>query len=335
MNPLRRFIFRLLLFLAIPASLLGVVFGLYQKRFPIEQSLYAASLDKHRLLQTQAAPRMIFVGGSSMAFGLDSGRVAGRCGYHPVNMGLIMATGLELMLQEVSPWVRPGDVVVLSPEYQLLERYYHGEPEYLARLLECHPSLLRALSWSQLKELLDRGYLHHTGRVLRTVGGQFEGILDGITNAYNHRGAFNANGDVIAHHGVQGHREQRGRVEFNASPIALAAVEHLNRFHAECQAKGVRVFFSHPPYEKAWFDVQFAAISKADRFLRERLTIPFLDSAEEMTFPSEQMFDTEYHLNLDGIRRRSNLMAERLTQALAAPPPTPRLSSSIQTGDKP
>jgi len=326
---MKRFLFRLLLFFGLLAGTLVFVFGTYLRRFPVDQSLYAASLDKHRLLKTQIAPRMIFVGGSSVAFGLDSGLVAKRCGYHPVNMGLIMGAGLELMLQEVLPWARAGDVIVLSPEYQTLELYYHGEPEYLARLLECHPSLLRALSANQMKELLDRGYLHHVGRVLRTIAGFNERILDGITNAYNHRRAFNANGDVIAHHGVTGHREQRAHFEFNASPAAFAARDHLTRFHAECLAKGVRVFFSHPPYEKSWFDVQAKEIAEADQFLREQLTIPILDSAEELTFLSEQMFDTEYHLNVAGIQRRSNLLAERLQQALTnrsenLHPPQPR-----------
>src|SRR5262245_31701974 len=109
---MKRFLCKLAIFVAANSALLAAAFAVYVKRYPPEKSFYAASLDKASLLRTQAPPRMIFVGGSSMALGMDSGRVARRHGFHPVNMGMNIAIGLEFMLQEVEPIVRAGDLVV-------------------------------------------------------------------------------------------------------------------------------------------------------------------------------------------------------------------------------
>jgi len=53
-----------------------------------------------------------------------------------------------------------------------------------------------------------------------------------------------------------------------------------------------------------------------ETMLKARLTIPMLDTAEEMTFAKNEIFDIEYHLNLAGKIRRSEHVAERLRRAL-------------------
>src|SRR5689334_933484 len=68
-------------------GLLALLFARYHRQFPPADNYFLAAVDKQRLVARQPSPRLIFVGGSSMAFGLDSAAVAQACGYHPVNMG--------------------------------------------------------------------------------------------------------------------------------------------------------------------------------------------------------------------------------------------------------
>ena len=316
---MKRFLIKLVAFSVFHASLLAVLFGLYTRRFPPGDNYYLASLDKHSLLQTQATPRLIFIGGSSMAFGVDSALVAGRCGLHPVNMGLHLRIGFEFMLREVEPFLRPGDVVMISPEYDAFERYYWSDPEFIARLIECRPGLLRALSWRQFKGLLDKGYVHHLGRVARNALGMRAQVLEGgDESGVYRRHSFDRNGDLVAHHGLPAKPFVEMEFSYRASPASDAAIEHLNRFYANCQRRGVRVFFSHPPHELRAFTLSGPAISRLEAALRARLVIPMLDTPGEMSFPREYFFDTDCHLSLAGKRRRSELIAERLDLALRA-----------------
>ena len=313
---MKRFLCKLVLFVAAHAAVLAVAFAVYVKRYPPEKSFYAASLDKASLLRTQAPPRMIFIGGSSMALGMDSGRVARRHGFKPVNMGMNMGIGLEFMLQEVEPIVRPGDVVIVGPEYFLFEGNYRANPEYVARLIECRPSLVRVLSARQFKDLLDLGYVHHIGRVLRSMVGNPEKLFDGQVNYFNTRDSFNENGDIVAHHDVTTKRAANMRFVFTASASADAAIAHLNRFHASCRDRGARVFFTHCPYEDRYFALYHDSIQRLEALLRARLSIPMLDTAEDLAWPREMFFDNEVHLNFKGKIRRSDWVAERLAEKL-------------------
>ena len=314
---MKQFLFKLAVFTAIHITLLTVVYGLYTKRFPPANNYYLAGLDKHTLLKTQTVPRLIFIGGSSMAFGMDSALVAQRCGLHPVNMGLHLGIGLEFMLQEVEPYLRGGDVVVVSPEYDAFVRYYWSEPEFVARVVECRPALLRGLSSRQLKGLVDEGYVHHVGRVIRSVLGRHARLLeqDDVEGVYR-RQSFNHNGDLTGHHGLPARTFLGKRFLYEVTPASEAAIEHLNRFHANCRRMGVRVLFSHPPYEQRTFRLSRQAIDQIEISLRARMTIPMLDAPEEMSFPHDDFFDTEYHLALAGKTKRSEMIAERLLRAL-------------------
>jgi hypothetical protein len=323
---MKRFTIKLAIFGAIHLALLAVVFSAYLKRFPPSESYFMASLDKHSLLRTQASPRLVFIGGSSMAFGIDSSHVANRCGLHPVNMGLHLGIGFEHMLQEVLPSIRSGDVIVVAPEYHAFEKYYRSLPEYVARMIENRPSLIRVLPWRQRKEFIDRGAAQHVGRIIRVMSGLPEKIVEQNDALYK-RSGFDANGDFIGHHALRGVRGGAVRLEFTTSAMPEAAVDHLNRFNADCEARGVRVYFSHPPYDVRYFKKYRQQILHLEQLLRNKLTVPMLDTAEEMTFPSEDFFDTEYHLNAAGKRKHSDLVATRLAEALRSAP-----ASSTPTG---
>ena len=316
---MKQFLIKLGIFVVLQLAMVAVALAVYFQRFPPAQSFYASSLDKHRLLQTRPSPRMIFIGGSSMALGLDSARVARPLGFQPINMGLNMGIGLEFMLDEVVSSLRPGDVVIVGPEYHTFQKSYRAEPEYVARLIECQPSFLLKLPFRTVRELLDRGYQQHLGRVLRTLlhVGDTGGMWDNLLNPYNHRGAFNENGDVVAHHGARLARGTPLRFVIDSPELADTAIDHLNRFHAECAHRGVRVYYSHPPYEQKYFDSYRTAIEMLEARLRSRLTMPMLDTPEQMTFSSAEIFDVEYHLNLAGKLQRSDRVARSLAKVLA------------------
>ena len=88
---MRVFVRSLSCFLILQSCLCAGVLVLYRRYAALtlhETGYLAASVDKHHLLVHQPSPRIVFVGGSNLAFGLDSGAIERSLGYHPVNMGL-------------------------------------------------------------------------------------------------------------------------------------------------------------------------------------------------------------------------------------------------------
>lgn len=77
---------------------------------PAKRALLAAESNK---------PRLILVGGSAAAFGVDSALLAKELpDYHPVNFGLYAALGTRVMLDLSINELRTGDLVIVMPEQQ-------------------------------------------------------------------------------------------------------------------------------------------------------------------------------------------------------------------------
>jgi hypothetical protein len=114
---MRAFLLKLLTFLLIQAGLFGLILASANLRS--EQNYLAATLEKHARLKSAPSPRLILVGGSNLAFGINSEALGQALGREVVNMGLVGGLGLDFMLHEVAPAVRKGDLVLLSLEYDL------------------------------------------------------------------------------------------------------------------------------------------------------------------------------------------------------------------------
>ena len=114
---MQRFLKNLGGFCAIQLAILGALVWLY----PGQDNTYlAATIDKHHAAETVDGGRLLIVGGSSAAFGIDSNALASELRRRPINLALHAGLGLDFMLNEARDVMQPGDVVVLSLEYDHL-----------------------------------------------------------------------------------------------------------------------------------------------------------------------------------------------------------------------
>ena len=72
--------------------------------------------EKFDRLNSIDEPKIVVVGGSSVAFGLDSKKLEEYTGMPTVNFGLYAALGTKLMLDLSLSGIGEGDIVVVSPE---------------------------------------------------------------------------------------------------------------------------------------------------------------------------------------------------------------------------
>jgi len=73
---------------------------------------------KDRILKTVKSPRIILLGGSTLASGINSRIIRDSLNLYPVNLGINFQIGLIYMMDSTLPFVRSGDIVLVSPEYQ-------------------------------------------------------------------------------------------------------------------------------------------------------------------------------------------------------------------------
>ncbi len=284
---------------------------------PPDRTDYLAIIGpKMARLQSTTAPRVIFVGGSNLAFGVDSPAVEAELGYPVVNMGLGFNMGLRFMLDMIEPEVRAEDVVVLVPEYNLYFGLLDGD-ERLLDVLELYPEGLRYIRSPRqivnLARYLPRHIQFKITRVLTTLGR--EAPADCIYCPQ----AFNAHGDLVAH--LDRPSKDVSKMDFlrNASrdpdPAAIALI---NAFAARLKQRGARVVLLFPSIPEPHYARRQDSIERLYQRLLTDLEIEVPASPADYTYPAIYFYDWVYHLNREGRARRTARIVADLREVIRA-----------------
>jgi len=310
---MKNFLLRLSVFLLLQATLLFAQVIIYFHSSVRGVEYESATVDKHNLLSHQPSPRIIFVGGSNVGWGLDSNAFLERFGLNPVNMGLDVDLGLDFMLNEVKESARTGDVIVISPEYEHFEEsYLGGNYQHLFKVLYERPASARYLAASNFSNLLDQGLIL-TGDLTRFSLQIFTGGNKPTASSDSpRRESFNNLGDEISHY-YRPRRVPTYPLELNPSNSSIERViRRLNLFNSFCRNRAVAVYFSFPSLSDDGYERNREAIQRVESLLRARLTIPLINTPHQMVFPRAHLSDGYYHLDRTGTYTRTQRVLEEL-----------------------
>ncbi len=264
-------------------------------------SYLAAAADKQARLQDTASPKLVFLGGSNLSFGVDSPGLEERLGYPVVNMGLGMNMGLRFMLDSVQPHLHSGDVAIVSPEYQMFFGLYNGDDE-LFEVLDAFPEGYRFIrSPAQIYRLVERSPTHLKRKFNRMMNALFG--RKSSTDCLYCRSAFNEYGDLDLH--LDKERSDISqmpllREQERGVPVDPQAIAGVNDFYRTAAAKGVRVFFMYPPVPEPMYQEDREQVEDLHARLSEELEAPILGPPASHTYPIEYFFDWVYHLTGEG-----------------------------------
>lgn len=309
---MRRFVTHALVFTLIQLAILVAIW----RTCPDDPDHYmAATLDKHARLRSAESPRLIFVGGSSVGFSIDS-REFERLGLSPVNMGLNDGLGLAFMLGEVEGQLRSGDVVVIAPETHLF--WVGSQHDAVWAVLQRRPASLACLGAAgprAVADVSDQG-LHFLARKVRCAAHQASTDRE-LATIYR-RSSFDEFGDFVAHRGLSAKREQAIDQPWPAvETLELdRSIDALRDFADTCERVGARCFIAWCPLRTERFQQGAALFEQLDARLREDVGLPMLEDAHEAAYPEEAFYDRGPHLSGEAATARSARMAVRLERAL-------------------
>ncbi len=257
------------------------------------------------------SPKLLLVGGSNLAFGMNTEAVANALEMPTYNMGVHAGLGLSFMLKSLEPHINKGDIVVVVPEYSQYGTGLYGADELLTALTDIIPEQKKYLSYYQmwqlstkLPKIVGRKVFHAT---LKTLAPNKYKEDKHLSPLY-HKNTFNQYGDATKH--------------WNAPPIAIAAAkvegtldpaafDCLNAFITNIEAKGGTVLVSYPCYQASSFDKSLKYIHSLDSTLQKN-NIQLLNTPQRYKMKDEHCFDTYYHLTKEGLNLRTQLLIEDL-----------------------
>lgn len=314
---MKQFLLKISFFIAV--LLFIVIIGFFLPATPrSSQSLLFAKLKKDTLLKTVPSPRIIFIGGSNLSFGLNSELIQDAFSVHPINTAIHAAIGLQYMLDSILPHIRKGDIVVVSPEYNYFYGdFFYGGEELLRTVADMDVSYMCTMRVPQIKNIIP--YVMKYSFSKFKPHEYFGFTTDPVYNI----NAFNQYGDVDIHWKLKqkqfdAYSEIRGVFNFDTIKV-------LKVFEAALIKKEASLYITFPGLQASSFDNSIKQINKIESELRNSKFI-LLGTTKRYRIPNVMMFDTPLHLLKEGVDYRTQLLIEDLKKVLVK-------QSSVKTND--
>ena len=264
--------------------------------------------DKWDRLSKTSTPRILLVGGSNLAYGVDSKRLGEALNCDVVNMGLHANLGMDFMIDSISQKLKPGDIVVASIEYELFSEAHRPDGMLLAEVVGMKPELFGVLTLKNYKDIV--------GGIVSSLQNRTRALLcmEKQTSAPQRTG-FNKYGDYVAHHGSR--RDDKTKLHGNAfcefSTGIAKRCRKLQSFADHCKSNGVAFHFTSPPTAECHMILNQRGFKDVDESLRRNSssTTP-INTLSDSTLPNGLFFDTVYHLNDAGAELRTTRLISDL-----------------------
>jgi hypothetical protein len=313
----RLFFINLLQVGLLTAVIVVLVFAAIQ---PDPAHYFAGSLLQLELLRNTPSPRIILIGGSNVSFGLDAELMQRKLGIPVINDGLHAGLGIA-PLRELEEYLRPGDKVILSLEYNMFsyKSIMEGDNSFLSDWIEYFPQRVKYLPdpWKDTPSIyatmLQRKVNREVNRFLQG------GSLDEVRSVFNGT-KYNANGDFIGHLEEESTRPKKiPTVAYLAPTFQNDIFIFLEQFDQMAHARGVEVYFEPPASRRTNCEITSQNVmSLFFQTFEDRLSIPVITPLEEVCMPDKYFFDTPYHLNAEGRRLRTERLIQNWMQLTAS-----------------
>jgi len=273
-------------------------------------SILGALPGKHNLLNSINESKIIVLGGSNVSFGLDSKVIVNKLNIPLVNMGVHAGIGLEYMVNDIKPFVKKGDFIVLIPEY---EHFYtddfYGEMELIQTVFEIDPQSIKLLNTEQWMHLIK--YLPtYSAKKLKNFVPSLFNQKTGLIDIY-HRNSFNAYGDAYLHWAFPNQTYLHAPKSNNIENVNNKVIAFLKEFKFYTEKKGARLLIFPPVIDQTSFNNKIDIITKIAKELKNN-DIAFECKPSSFCYNDSLFFNSYYHLNKIGVDKRTQQLLKDL-----------------------
>lgn len=304
---MKKFFLKSFLFVFLLAVILFYFSSKFERKYHKETDYLAALIDKESRLNSLKNNRLILVGGSNLAFGLNCELIEEKLPVKVSNLGLHAGLSLKFMINEVNSLMKSGDVIILNLEYPLYLNAFEPDIDLIQFTQEIYPKTKAYYQFNPL-ELFEARY--------EKFKKYFE-KQDFKTDSVFNRKKFNKYGDNIGHLNKPSLLKLIDRKPIE--PIEISnSLSILKDFYSNSKAKNVKVFIAYPSYPISEFlGKNKERILELNQKLKEDLPeIPLINTPNSYVFTDDNFYDTIYHLNAKGRDKRTLLFIDDLKKVI-------------------
>lgn len=301
----------LLLLCAIPAFLVLMACALpaqYGKTY------YAELSDMLHRLESTSGKKIVVIGGSNVAFGLDVPLLESEFpDYTVCSFGLYGSLGTKAMMELAEPQIHAGDIVILAPELteQSMSLYFSGET--FLKCVEKQYQYITALDADDRDLALGAFWTHLQNRwtYFRT---QSAPDPQDVYAKFSFDEACNMT-YVRTKNTMQGGYAKDNPVTISANLVNTDFVDYVNEFYKSISCKGAVLWYDFSPVN------QKAVTADSDIYgffhaLNQSLQCLIIGSPQTYLLDSAWFYDTNFHLNTAGAQLRTRMLAQDIHVAM-------------------
>jgi|GEM_PF-1244087 len=289
-----------------------------------------------------AHPKIVLAAGSNVLYGLDAADLERTFGVPCVNFGTHASLPFDYLASRWKGLLRPGDLLVIAPEYRYLER----DPEdmndvFVGYMLGADPHYFWRMTLASQIELVLTTDFHRLMMPIFTPLRENQRTED-VQRLWTKACFLDEQGDYIAN--TPGARDTAGLKKLLASKIKDVLIDGsrmenatketpywqaIHKLAVWAKHRGVRIVYTAPSVlalpevsSEAYRNF-FSAVEAHYR----ALGIPVLIRQEDNIYPESLMFDSVYHLNTDGRAIRMEHLKRALEPIVKQQFPGAKLSS--------
>ncbi len=268
--------------------------------------------EKYDRLISVEGEKIVLIGGSSLAFGLDSKTMEEYLGRPVVNFGLYATLGTKVMLDLSKSGIERGDIIVICPEMdaQTLSMYYNAESMWQA--CDSDYSLLFHIGADNFGDMAG-GFWSYLGKKLEYARGDGLSVSGVYTKA-----AFNEYGDIVyerPYNQMTLGYDPNKMINLSGDLFDNGFVDYLNDYIAWANRRGATVYFSFPPMNADAVTTTDEEIKAFYQFLYDNIDCEIISDVGDYILDGGYFYDSNFHLNDAGVPIRTMQLVEDIRRA--------------------
>ncbi len=311
-----KFLFKLLSLLILICIPFVSVFLVTEKTPNQYNNTYLAEFnDKYNLLENTNEKKIIFVGGSSLPFGLRSDLIEEQIpDYKVVNFGLYATLGTKFMMDMSKVNINEGDIVVLSPELSSQTYSLYFNP---TAVLQACDGFAFKLSNLPISDDLKLFYNYYNFAKEKLNYDKNNNAPDPI-GIYRHD-SFNEYGDIsvdrpnnIMNNGV----DSTMKITTNNDLLNDEFIKYVNKYCDFVRNKGAKIYFNFSACNELAIASSKATRDEFQNNIDLKIKCDRLSNLDDCIIDYRYFYDTNFHLNSSGAIYYTSLIINNLKKKL-------------------
>lgn len=286
---------------------------------------YAELPQMYDRLNKAKGPRLIILGNSDIAFGVDGSLLESVLkekgySYTVCPFGLYGAVGTDAMLSLSKKKLRKGDIVIFvaEPATETLSDYFGATSFW--KCIEASPELILSLDAARYPDMM-ANYLSY----LRSCYSYYKtGTFPNVQGVYA-KSSFNDDCDLVYER--PGNEmallyDSSNEIDFSKVTVSDEFAGHFKSYCLRAESVGARVFISFSPVNRsAVKNLSNESVLQFFNLIKSTFPCPVISDPNKYIMDSGWFYDSNFHLNSEGARLRTLMLSQDILSELGCTSP--------------